>query len=61
MQKEDEVHADLREGERMRSPLSSRRNSRPEWVTPDDAIDLVASSIVMIFPSVSQLRLDSAR
>src|SRR5215470_15256945 len=40
----------------MRSPLSSRTNSRPERVTPDEFFDLVASSVVMVFPSVSQLR-----
>src|SRR6516162_1943694 len=35
----------------MRSPLSSRTNSRPERVTPDEFFDLVASSTVMVFPS----------
>src|SRR5262249_27641879 len=39
----------------MRSPLSSRTNSRPERVTPDEAFDLVASSVVMVFPSKSRL------
>jgi len=39
----------------MRSPLSSRTNSRPERVTPDEFFDLVASSVVMVLPSVSQL------
>src|SRR6516162_231533 len=34
----------------MRSPLSSRTNSRPERVTPDEFFDLVASSTVMVFP-----------
>src|SRR5262249_55252317 len=45
----------------MRSPLSSRTNSRLERVTPDEFFDLVASSVVMVFPSVLQLRFDSAR
>src|SRR6516225_8579900 len=45
----------------MRSPLSSRTKSRPERVTPDAFFDLVASSIVMIFPFVSQLRFDAMR
>ena len=39
----------------MRSPLSSRTNSRPERVTPDEVFALVGSSRVMAFPSVSQL------
>src|SRR5215831_16512197 len=39
----------------MRSPLSSRTNSRPKRVTPDEVFDLVASSVVMVLPSVSQL------
>src|SRR5262249_45197074 len=39
----------------MRSPLSSRTNSWPERVTPDEFFDLVASSVVMVLPSVSQL------
>src|SRR5262249_5555130 len=39
----------------MRSPLSSRTNSRPKRVTPDEFFDLVASSVVMVLPSVSQL------
>src|SRR5262247_2780768 len=45
----------------MRSPLSSRTNSRPERVTTDEFFDLVAWTTVMIFPSVSQLRLDAVR
>src|SRR5262249_23232682 len=45
----------------MRSPLSSRTNSRPERVTSDEFFDLVAWIAVMIFPSVSQLRLDAVR
>src|SRR5215469_15939072 len=40
----------------MRSPLSSRTNSRPERVVLDEVFDLVASSVVMVFPSVSRLR-----
>src|SRR5215469_12234501 len=43
----------------MRLPLSSRTNSRPERVRPDAAPDLVASSTVMVFPSVSQSRCDT--
>src|SRR6516164_11421278 len=39
----------------MRSPLSSRTNSRPERVTPDEFFDLVVFSVVMVFPSVPQL------
>src|SRR5215471_11115379 len=39
----------------MRSPLSSRTNSRPKRVTPDEFFDLVASSVIMVLPSVSQL------
>src|SRR6516164_286521 len=39
----------------MRSPLSSRTNSRPERVTPDEFFDLVVSSVVIVFPSVPQL------
>src|SRR5262245_15387297 len=45
----------------MRSPLSSRTNSLPDRVTPDEFFDLVASSTVIVFPSVSQLRLDAVR
>src|SRR5262249_34877421 len=43
----------------MRSPLSSRTNSRPQRATLDGAVDLVTSSTVMVFPSVTQLRLDA--
>src|SRR5262245_39999678 len=35
----------------MRSPLSSRTNSRPERATTDEFFDLVAWTTVMIFPS----------
>src|SRR6266550_3202037 len=37
----------------MRSPLSSRTNSRSERLTPDDFFDLVASSVV-IFETASE-------
>src|SRR5262245_53925555 len=37
----------------MRSPLSSRTNSRPGRVTPDAFFDLVASSVVIVCPSRS--------
>jgi hypothetical protein len=39
--------------ERIRSPLSSRTNSRSERLTPDDFFDLVASSVV-IFETASE-------
>src|SRR6516225_9748123 len=35
-----------------------QENSRPERVTADEAFDFVTSSIVMVFPSASQLCLD---
>src|SRR3954451_8444494 len=45
----------------MQSPLSSRRNIRPERVAPDEAFVLVAWRTVMVCPFVSQLRLDPLR
>src|SRR5882724_5883701 len=45
----------------MRSPLSSRRNNRPERVALDEAIVLVAWCTVMVYPFVSQLRFDPPR
>src|SRR5215831_2458383 len=39
--------------EQIRSPLSSRTNSRSERLTPDDFFDLVASSVV-IFETASE-------
>src|SRR5690348_12285026 len=44
----------------MRSPLSSSRNNRPDRASPDEAFDLVASTTLIVCPSVLQLRLDSA-
>src|SRR5215470_10366628 len=37
----------------MRSPLSSRTNRRPVRLTPDEFFDLLASSVVMICPSIA--------
>ena len=34
-------------------PLSSRTNSWPERVVPEEVFDLVASIVVIVFPSVS--------
>src|SRR3954462_11854467 len=45
----------------MQSPLSSRRNIRPERVAHDEAFVLVAWRTVMVCPFVSQLRLDPMR
>src|SRR6266700_335907 len=45
--------------ESMRSPLNSSRNNRPERVAPDEAFDLVASTTLIVCPSVLQLRFDS--
>jgi hypothetical protein len=39
----------------MRSPLSSRRNNRPELVAVGEGFDLVAWSTAMIFPSLCSL------
>src|SRR6516225_2913949 len=45
----------------MRPAFSSRTNSRPERVAPDEALVLVSWSTLMVSPSVSQLRLNSTR
>src|SRR6516225_9139938 len=43
----------------MRPAFSSRTNSRPERVAPDEALVLVSWSTLMVSPSVSQLRRNS--
>src|SRR6266705_6164779 len=45
----------------MQLPLNSSRNNRPDRVPPDEVFDLVASTTLIVCPSVLQLRLDSAR
>src|SRR3989442_11209876 len=47
--------------EGMQLPLNSSRNNRPDRVPPDEFFDLVASTTLIVCPSVLQLRLDSAR
>src|SRR5262245_26984346 len=45
----------------MRSPLSSRTNSRPDRVAPEDVFDLGASSTLMVRFLLSEVCLEYAR